>query len=444
MTWHPAILHDDNNDPADGPDKAELLRMDKGMARLVRLVSIDAGLQAVAQAIAELFGHPVSIADTNFTFLALSKDYGARYPTVRDGVAPKYLPLALQERFRGSEVFHPARHRVEPVYFDSVLPDGSIDRNYTTLIYLKHVPVASISLFTEGEDIPQFQLGYLPTIASLISIELQKSNFYLLNKVNFFSHLLARLLDEDTATDDETIRRRLAIFGHQLLDNRQVILLDMRDENFDAAGVQSFADRFQSRVPNSVYFIDNGDIIYLASSRSPAPVTPGDADLWRKDVAAANVRIGLSSVFRHMSEFTRALAQARRSIDTGAALNVTDPVRWFDRYRLADLVRNVNKDVDLTTYLFPPLCWVIDHDQGHGTQLLYTLYQYLRAPNNPTAVSEVLFIHKNTLYYRLNQLREIMHVDLDSTEVRAQIHISFLILWSLHRLDWPASAVTPQ
>jgi hypothetical protein len=423
----------------DGTPEALHARLEAGMSRLIRLVAVDAGLQQLVEAISEMFGRKASIIDTNFTYLALSKGYAEMYIPLGDDPDGEYAPLHVQERLRTTEVFHPSRYRPEPAWFDTQMPDGGINRNYATLIYMKHVPIGSFSVFTDGDDLSPVELGYLPTIASLLSIEFQKSNFYLLNKNNFYSQILARLLDQGPAVDEDMIVRRLAIYGYRMEAFKQVVLLTTRDERFDAARVQSFAERFQGHVPNSVYFIDNGDIIYLTSAKEPAPITGAETEIWRKDIAGAHLRVGLSSVFEHVGEFTRALAEARSAIDSAAGLAVADPVSWFDHFRLADLVRHVSKDVDLDTYLFPPLRWVMNYDRQHGTQLAFTLYSYLHSPGNPRAVWEALFIHKNTLYYRLNQIREIMRDDLESAETRAQIHLSFVILRAQNRLSWPAA-----
>lgn len=440
MTWHRAVT---DSHPSDLSEEATRLKtqMEQGIARLITLVANDAGLQQIVNTISDMFGLPATIIDNNFSYLAISDDYAGVFAVFGDDLNEGHVPLRIQKRLKHSEIFHPSTIRTDPVYFDTRLPDDTIRRNYTTLVYLRHVPVASFSIFTNGEEIPQVELRYLPMIASLLSLEMQKSSFYLLNKVTFYRHLLARLLDDSTAIDDETFRLRFAVFGYKLGRFKQVVLIDLSGEDFPAAGVQSFADSFHSHLPDSVYFIHDGDVVYLTSSPEYAPIRPEDAEVWQKDISETKMRIGISSVFDTVSQFTRALKQAKAAIETGLWLGVPGRVLWFDHYRLADLVRRVPKDVDVSSYVFPPLLRVIDHDHEHGSQLTYTLSRYLLNPTCPKTVCQELFIHKNTLYYRLNQLRELMQVDLDAADVRAQIHISFLILRSQNRLSFPAEAM---
>ena len=52
---------------------------------------------------------------------------------------------------------------------------------------------------------------------------------------------------------------------------------------------------------------------------------------------------------------------------------------------------------------------LIDYDQKHNTQLEETLYQYLKFDSNQKAMAESLFMHRNTINYRLNKL-SLIHI----------------------------------
>ena len=71
---------------------------------------------------------------------------------------------------------------------------------------------------------------------------------------------------------------------------------------------------------------------------------------------------------------------------------------------------------------------LIADDLKHSTALTYTLYVYLQNPSQPLVACKLLFIHKNTLYYRLDRIRAIMGVDIKDGWVLTQIMMTFLIL----------------
>ncbi|SFE15575.1 DNA-binding transcriptional regulator, PucR family [Lentibacillus persicus] len=67
------------------------------------------------------------------------------------------------------------------------------------------------------------------------------------------------------------------------------------------------------------------------------------------------------------------------------------------------------------------------YDVQHNTSLLSTLYEYLRSDSNPPKAAKKLFIHPNTMNYRLKRIREIADLDLDNTNQKTAIYIDFLI-----------------
>lgn len=56
-------------------------------------------------------------------------------------------------------------------------------------------------------------------------------------------------------------------------------------------------------------------------------------------------------------------------------------------------------------------------DEKNNTELYHTLKVYLLCENNITAAAKTLHIHRNTLVYRLKQIKECMDVDVNDHEI---------------------------
>ena len=70
---------------------------------------------------------------------------------------------------------------------------------------------------------------------------------------------------------------------------------------------------------------------------------------------------------------------------------------------------------------------LIDYDQKHNTQLEETLYQYLKFDSNQKAMAESLYMHRNTINYRLNKIKELTECQLDSFEEKMPYMLAFYI-----------------
>lgn len=125
-----------------------------------------------------------------------------------------------------------------------------------------------------------------------------------------------------------------------------------------------------------------------------------------------NLVAGISMPFQNLAESGHAaLRQARQALALGAAL---DPAK--NCYRYADYAiyagfRAASGWIDLRELLPTELTELLDSDQNG--EILHTLEVYLSTGGRKARASELLFIHLNTLKYRLNQISKKLNADLD-------------------------------
>ena len=75
-----------------------------------------------------------------------------------------------------------------------------------------------------------------------------------------------------------------------------------------------------------------------------------------------------------------------------------------------------NKDC-MYSYMQKMLGKLIDYDKSGNTELTKTLNTYLECSGNGTETAEKLFIHRNTLHYRIEKIEQITGYDLNSYEM---------------------------
>ena len=63
-------------------------------------------------------------------------------------------------------------------------------------------------------------------------------------------------------------------------------------------------------------------------------------------------------------------------------------------------------------YIFP----ILQYDQSHGSELFPTLTTYMFCCSSPSAACSELYIHKNTLYSRLNKISALLKKNLSDSE----------------------------
>lgn len=69
-----------------------------------------------------------------------------------------------------------------------------------------------------------------------------------------------------------------------------------------------------------------------------------------------------------------------------------------------------------------------DYDRERGSDLVRTLAVYFDAAENASETADRLFLHRNSLLYRLERIQNLTGLDLKDTEVRLALQLGLLTL----------------
>ena len=75
---------------------------------------------------------------------------------------------------------------------------------------------------------------------------------------------------------------------------------------------------------------------------------------------------------------------------------------------------------------------LLDYDAGHHADLVETLFCYLKNNGSVKAVADEMFIHKNTIVYRMSKIKELLQADLELGEERMAYYLACLIVRKNH------------
>ena len=102
----------------------------------------------------------------------------------------------------------------------------------------------------------------------------------------------------------------------------------------------------------------------------------------------------------------------------GTQIHPQQCIYIFDDYQIYAASKYLLEAGKSELVLYPPLMKLIEYDKKHKTNLTETLQEYLVNPKKPLEVCDKLFIHKNTLYKRLDRIDSIMNCDYrNGTEI---------------------------
>jgi purine catabolism regulator len=131
-------------------------------------------------------------------------------------------------------------------------------------------------------------------------------------------------------------------------------------------------------------------------------------------------------------------AQAVRAVDAGMKVHPDCPIIYCQDIYIEDMLFSIGQHPAANMLYNLLLLPVYQYDIANGTELFKTLESIVRLGGNTRKVAEELFLHRNSVNYRLDRIQSILGVDLFDPEVRLRLDIIFRA-WELQLLPLKAS-----
>ncbi len=140
-----------------------------------------------------------------------------------------------------------------------------------------------------------------------------------------------------------------------------------------------------------------------------------------------HIRIGISNSLSCVENFVSHYEQAHAALELGHKLNPEELVHFYQNYQIYDLFSQVKNPDKLSRFSHHALAVLSQYDHENSSQLYKTLFVFLDKGCNIKLTSESLYIHRNSLVYRLNRITELCQVDLSDINTQFLLRLSFLI-----------------
>jgi purine catabolism regulator len=118
------------------------------------------------------------------------------------------------------------------------------------------------------------------------------------------------------------------------------------------------------------------------------------------------------------------LAQAREALELARAVFDGDRVLSFSDLGVYSLLFRLQGSDEMREFFDRTLGALSRYDAGHNTQLIPTLEAYFANLCNVSQTAEALYLHRNSLLYRLERIGEIAGLDLNEADDRFSLQLA--------------------
>src|SRR5215468_9636727 len=364
--------------------------------RLTRVAVSGEGQPGIARALHELTGMPVAIED--------------RYGNLSAWAGPGQPSPYPKESFAKRE--HLLRR---------LMRDSKPVRDGERLILLaspRSDVIGVLALVDPGRRADHADLVALEHGATVLSMELARLRGIADTELRLRRDLVHDLLE---GTDDASALSRAEALDYDLRRPHRVVIVEGK-------GRARAHDALLNAVRRAIRKTRQAGLVE-AWSGDVAIVTAGQAD-WeqlRRAVVSdlgGQCHIGVGGSCARPSELPRSLREAGLALRLQKTLLPGSGACEYPRLGIFRMLAAIPDLTDVEEFVREWLGRLIDYDARRKAELVRTLTQYLEHGGNYDATAAELSVHKSTLKYRLQRIRELTGVELNDPDVHFNLQLA--------------------
>lgn len=268
----------------------------------------------------------------------------------------------------------------------------------------------AVIVWTGGVDVLPHELKTMEHAATVAAMAIAQERSVVLSEQRHRTLLLMQLVSR-RSIDRAEVARWATAMGWDMERARAVVLVELGDgdgERLQVAGhpledrlVRAGQDALGERA--IVWALRSGLALLAEPRPSLGRVTRDLHAALRRAGPALRVAVAAGGVADEVDELSRSYEEAASTLALGRELRGEDFVLEHDELGVYRLLSRLPSD-ELRRHRAETIGPLLDYDRDHNGALVHTLEVFLRCEGNRVRAAKELFIHYNTLRYRLKQI----------------------------------------
>ncbi|MEL7654452.1 MAG: helix-turn-helix domain-containing protein [Bacillota bacterium] len=398
-------------------------RLLDGSASLLECIIRGKEIREVIETGYEILNNPIMLMDTSYKVLSYKTDTTVNDEVWNDLVTRGYSSYKYVTKFKYERIIEKILRNDDPIILDTGVAEkirrilGKIQVNDKCMGYL--------AILEYKQSFQSQDLKIAKLICEVIS-SIMKEDKWQKNAIGLMWENLIQDLLEGRVIEASELNDRLQSSEWVPGKNMCMVSVDMSRFN-DPSFIDYFRLQIHKLVPQcrSIYYNNAVSII----------IEFGDAATYEIHISSIisflkenGLHAGCSESFSDLFDIGRYYNQSRKALFFGELM---DPKKWMAKYKnyvLNDFVYDASRNLDIKSFCHEGVLKLHEYDKSNSTEYYRTLYEYLKNDKNVIATSEALFIHRNTVNYRLEKIKELLGIRLRETEETIHILITYKMM----------------
>lgn len=369
------------------------------------------------------FGNPAGYFDAGFNLVAANWEESEKHNLGLDiiknrGFSEREFQMAnsrnhIHRRVQKSEVPILAHNPILGV--DQLLCAIDTQRD------LGHLVVTAVN-----RPFDPFDSQLLLMLKRCIYQKLKKDEFVRNSRGYNYEAFLRDLLDEKIALGKPFLTR-MNYACHDFTGNLYCIVVETA-RSAGMLNVYQIQELLERNLPNFRTIIHNGQIVGIW-------IRPEGEFLQQHHVEEVmalcrqnDIYAGMSNCFQNLVELSDYYKQSLRAIELGVAEENAPNLFCYSNYYLEHLKTLFVQKESAKTFCHPKMQVLLEYDEKNGTELAKTLYLYLVHERNIAATSAAMFMHRNSIVYRIKRIESLVGSDFEDAAERQYLMLSYRMM----------------
>lgn len=188
------------------------------------------------------------------------------------------------------------------------------------------------------------------------------------------------------------------------------------------AGRDDIQDIFAYYLQNATLVVYENQLIILIKNDDVVKINKLEEFLLSK-----KLYLGISDIFIDLYDFQDAFLQAKNALKYQALIPYQNHIIFYDCVKEYHIYSSMSSK-QLLHFCHPAIIKLNQYDELHHTDYTNTLYLFLINHKSIQETSSRLYVHRNTIIYRVEKIKEITHLSLEDGYMNHHIINSCMIL----------------
>jgi hypothetical protein len=393
--------------------------------QMIEAVIKDEPLQKIFEIGASALENPIALFDASLALIMTAGKLPENYQgtiweeVIRYGYSP-VENLPFQERKRISELI---RTKNEPFFYKSDPSD-----RYTQMIAGLSIDGKHFGTFGLIDIDKPFTLGQLSLVYHLKNVmELAISKNREITDITEESCYFIERLINGFEVEKKVVEYHLKKRKWSIEDSFYILNFSSPEESLDEKLFKTYMYRIKKLTERAVIFTYENSIIAVLRERDYSLDDPAFLQELDDLLSRIGIKCGISLKFYNFMSIKYPYIQSKIAIMEGVKKDPHKLRYYFRDYYIDHIMNSLDNSTSLKSLCHPQVLKLKEYDKINNTEYVRCLFTYLQNGLNISQTARKLFIHRNTLIYRLNRITEIMEMDLRREEELFHLLFSCLI-----------------